>query len=134
MMKTMKANGAVRTMVAVAIAVGAMTWADNVSAHVDYTFLNSAGGSASLPMKRFGWIDGVITEALGHVSPFRGTVNVDFEGQFNLNAPPVPVLVAGGSVRDGPGQRSRLSSSKTVSAKGKRWNPCVLVYNQIHQA
>lgn len=159
-MNTKKTNRAIRTMVAAVIALGAMTWADNVSAHVDYTFLNSAGGSASLPMKRFGWIDGtdadlgdshqvsffgfqlngdslvnitmtganelglnpaftlyrgllpgqahddtgfdplnpvdgsfnkiaspvdngVTTDSAGRVSPFRDTVNIDFEGQFN---------------------------------------------------
>jgi hypothetical protein len=150
----------IRTVMAAAISVGAMMWADNVSAHVDYTFLNSSGGSASLPMKRFGWIDGtdqnlgdshqvsffafqlneaslvditmtganesglnaaftlyagllpgqahddtgfdplnpvdgsfnkiaspvdngVQTDAAGRVSPFRDTLNIDFEGQFN---------------------------------------------------
>lgn len=56
-MNTKKANGAVRTMVAAAIAFGAMTWAGNAIAHVDYSFINAAGGSASAPMKRFGWID-----------------------------------------------------------------------------
>lgn len=57
-MKRKSVTSTLRLFIAVAIAVGAMTWTDNVSAHVDYTFLSSAGGSASLPMKRFGWIDG----------------------------------------------------------------------------
>lgn len=160
-MSTKKVNAAVRTMVAAAIAVGAMTWAGNAIAHVDYSFINAVGGSASLPMKRFGWIDGtdvnlgdshqvsffafqlnqdslvditmtganetglnpaftlyggllpgqahddtgfdplnpvddvnflpiaspvdddVTQDAAGRLSPFRDTVNIDFEGQFN---------------------------------------------------
>lgn len=57
-MKRKSVTSTLRLFIAVAIAVGAMTWTDNVSAHVDYTFLSSAGGSASLPMKRLGWIDG----------------------------------------------------------------------------
>ncbi|HRI37465.1 MAG TPA: hypothetical protein PLO50_02800 [Nitrospira sp.] len=146
--------------IAAVFAISITTWTDNAVAHVDYSFINAAGGSASLPMKRFGWIDGtdvnlgdshqvsffafqlnedslvnitmtganelglnpaftlyrgllpgqahddtgfdplnpvdgsfnkiaslvdngVTTDAAGRVSPFRDTVNIDFEGQFN---------------------------------------------------
>ena len=160
-MNTKKSSCIFRTPIAAVIAVGAMTWANNAAAHVDYIFLNATGGSASIPMKRFGWIDGtdadlgdshqvsffnfhlnetslvdismtsiqnelglnpaftlyagllggqahddtafdplnpvdgsfnkiaspvdngVTTDAVGRVSPFRDTANINFEGQFN---------------------------------------------------
>jgi hypothetical protein len=144
-------------------ALGSLTSANRASAHVDYIFVNASGGSASAPMKRFGWIDGtdadlgdshqvsffyfhlnaaslvdismtssspqnelnlnpaftlyagllggqahddttfdplnpvdgsfnkiastvdngLATDALGRVSPFRDTANINFKGQFN---------------------------------------------------
>ncbi len=57
-MKRKSVTSTLRLFIAVAFAVGATIWADNAVAHVDYSFINAAGGSASLPMKRFGWIDG----------------------------------------------------------------------------
>jgi hypothetical protein len=160
MMRIEKPTGTLKRVLAVAIAVGAMTWAGNAAAHVEYIDLNLSGGIASDNMKRYGWIDGtdadlgdshqvsffkfrlseaslvnitmtganefglnpaftlyagllgdqahddtlfdpnnpvdgsfnkiaspvdngVTTDALGRVSPFRDTANIDFEGQFN---------------------------------------------------
>ena len=57
-MKRKLVTSTLQLFIAVVFAVGAMTWAGNAMAHVDYSFINAAGGSASLPMKRFGWIDG----------------------------------------------------------------------------
>ncbi len=57
-MKRKSVTSTLRLFIAVIFAVGATIWADNAVAHVDYSFINAAGGSASLPMKRFGWIDG----------------------------------------------------------------------------
>lgn len=160
-MNTPKSTLIFRTLIAAMTTLGALTWANNAAAHVDYIFLNAAtGGSASLPMKRFGWIDGsdsdlgdshqvsffafhlneasrvdiamtsanelglnpaftlyagllagqahddttfaplnpvdanfnkvaspvddgITTDAVGRVSPFRDTANTNYEGQFN---------------------------------------------------
>ena len=57
-MKRKSVTSTLRLFIAVVFAVGATIWADNAVAHVDYSFINAVGGSASLPMKRFGWIDG----------------------------------------------------------------------------
>lgn len=57
-MKRKSVTSTLRLLIAVVFAVGAVMGGDNAMAHVDYSFLNAAGGSASLPMKRFGWIDG----------------------------------------------------------------------------
>lgn len=158
-----KGKSSFRAVIAAVIAVGAMAWAGNAAAHVEYIDLNLSGGIGSNDMKRYGWIagtnpslgdshnvsffkfhlnqdssvnitmtstqnelglnpaftlyaglmgdlahddtafdplnpvdgppsfnkiaspvdDGVTTDALGRVSPFRDTANSDFEGQFN---------------------------------------------------
>lgn len=70
-------NPIFRVVLAAAVAVGAMTWAGHAAAHVDYIDLNASGGTASTPMKRFGWIDGTDTD-LGdshQVSFFKFSLN-----------------------------------------------------------
>jgi hypothetical protein len=60
-MTTKQASGTVRNLMMTAVAVSALAWAGPAIAHVEYIDLGS-GGSASNPMKRFGWIDGTDTD------------------------------------------------------------------------
>ncbi|NOS81644.1 MAG: hypothetical protein HOP32_08705, partial [Nitrospira sp.] len=61
-MNIKKSSCLFRALIAAAIAVGGMSWANNAAAHVEYIDLNASGGTASNPMKRFGWIDGTDTD------------------------------------------------------------------------
>ena len=102
-MKIKKPTGSFRSLITAVIAVGAMAWAGNAAAHVDYIDLNLSGGIASDNMKRYGWIDGADTD-LGdshQVSFFKfhlneaSLVNITMTGANELGLDPAFTLYAG---------------------------------------